>query len=251
MTPKHNGFMPASVRCEVDQLATCLLVRLAGQLSVATAPAVRTALVKHLVEQPDALLVDVSGLEVREAQALSVFAAVRRQAALWPATPVLICRPNPPMAAQLAVGRYGRVEVFDTVAEAMTAASTRRLRSIDEVLLPVTGASGRARDLVGEACALWELPGLADPASLVAAELVGNAVEHAGTMLSVRLTLTPRYLIIAVRDGSTAPPRLQGGAPGEVATGRGLVLVNAVARRWGSLVGDDGKVVWATVDRAV
>ena len=241
--------MPASVRCAVDQLGTCLLVRLAGELSVATAPAVRTALVKHLVEQPDALLVDLSGLAIGEAQALSVFAAVRRQAALWPATPVLICRPDPPMAAQLAAGRYGRVEVFDTVAEAMTAASARRLSSIDEVLLPVTGATGRARDLVADACGMWDLPRLAGPASLVAAELVGNAVEHAGTMLSVRLTLTRRYLIIAVRDGSTAPPRWRGGAPADVATGRGLMLVDAVARRWGSLVGDEGKVVWATVDR--
>ena len=28
------------------------------------------------------------------------------------------------------------------------------------------------------------------------------------------------------------------------------MLVDAVARRWGSVVADDGKVVWATLDRA-
>lgn len=242
--------MPSSVRCEVDQLGTCLLVRLVGELSVATAPAVRTALVKHLAEQPDALLVDVSELVVAEAQALSVFAAVRRQAALWPATPVLICRPVPQVAAQLAAGGYGRIGVFATVAEAMTAASARRPRSIDEVLLPVAGATGRARELVAEACALWDVPRVADTAALVASELVGNAVDHAGTMVSLRLTRTRRYLIIAVRDGSTTPPRLRAGAPADVGTGRGLLLVDAVARRWGSLIGDEGKVVWASLDCA-
>jgi len=242
--------MPAAVRCEADQLGTCLLVRLTGELSVATAPAVRAALMKHVVEQPDALLVDVSGLVIGDAQALAVFAAVRRQAALWPATPVLLCRPGPGMAAELATGRYGRIEVFASVREAMTAAPVRRLRSIDEVLLPVTGAAGRARELVARACALWDLPGPADSAALVAAELVANAVDHAGTMLSVRLTLTARYLIIAVRDGSTTPPRLADGPPAEVASGRGLMIVDALARRWGTLAGDEGKVVWAALDRA-
>ena len=36
--------------------------------------------------------------------------------------------------------------------------------------------------------------------------LVANAIDHAHTMMTLRLSLQRRYLNIAVRDGSPRPP---------------------------------------------
>jgi anti-anti-sigma regulatory factor len=243
---RHTGLVSA-LRCEVDQVATRLLVRVNGDLSLSTAPRLRMALFKCLMEQPDAVVVDLAGLTASEPQALSVFSLVSRQAALWPGTPLLLSAPSPVVAGLLAGGGYGRLEVFDSAEQALLAEPRRRLVSLSEVLIPAPGAARRARDMVTEACARWDLPQLIGPASLVTGELVTNAVVHARTMVDVRISRGRRYLIIAVRDGSTALPQLTLTVPQNVAGGRGLMLVNATTRRWGTLLSDDSKVVWATL----
>ncbi len=222
------------------------MVHLSGELAISTAPAVRTTLAKCLVEQPDTLVVDVAALTVAEPAALSVFLAVARQASVWPGTPLLLCAPDPALASALTAG-YGRLRVFPSLAQALAAPPGRRLMSISDLVLPVSGAARRARDVATEACNQWKLPHLADPAALVAGELVTNAVVHAGTMADLRLSLGRRYVMIAVRDGSTAVPRMSAEPLADPATGRGLLLVSVTAHRWGSLPAQDGKVVWATL----
>jgi hypothetical protein len=235
------------VRCETRQLGTRVLVRLGGELSLETAPQVRMALLKSLVEQPDVVVVELAGLSVTHPPALSVFSAVVRQAAVWPGTPLLIAAPDPDLAARLAGGRYGRLVVFSSAAQALAARPDNRMPVLSEALLPVSGAAARSRTLAREACERWGLPHLSDAAILVAGELVTNAAEHANTMIGLRLSMGHRYLMIAVRDGSTERPRLDPGPAGEVTTGRGLRLVEALSHRWGCLLAPDGKVVWASL----
>ncbi|WP_305784422.1 STAS domain-containing protein [Symbioplanes lichenis] len=237
----------SEVRAEVEPMGRHLVVRLTGELTVATAPAVRTALTKCLAEQPDALVADLSGLTVPEPHALTVFRAVTYQAALWPGTPMLLCVPDPVLVTQLRNGGYGRRRLFATVAEALAVPSAPRLASISDIILPVSGASRQARQVVTAACERWELPHLAAPASLVAGELVTNAAVHARTLADLRLTRGHRYLMIAVRDGSTAPPRASTTPSPDPAAPRGLLLVESVAHRWGTLPALGGKVVWATL----
>ncbi|MFG1603145.1 STAS domain-containing protein [Actinoplanes sp. NPDC049265] len=235
------------VRCETRQLGPRVLVRVSGDLSAETAPHVRMALLKSLVEQPDAVVVELTGLSVREPAALAVFSAVVRQAAVWPGTPLLIAAPDPDQAAQLAGGRYGRLAVFASAAQALIAKPDNRIPMLSEALLPVTGAAARARALAREACHRWIVPQLTDAAILVTGELVTNAMEHANTMIGLRLSMGHRYLMIAVRDGSTERPRLDSGPAGKIATGRGLRLVEELSHRWGCLLAPDGKVVWASL----
>ncbi len=240
--------MSHSVRCEVQQHDSHALVRLDGVLTVTTAPHVRLTLLKCLAEQPDALLVDLAGLRVDEARALSLFTAVTRQAAMWPGTPLLLCAPTAATRALLARGGYGTPPVFATVDSALAAGRGRAsMPSMTDELLPVVGAARQARDRVTEACARWDLPALVGPASVVVSELVSNAVAHAHTMIALRLSLRRRYLHIAVRDGSSEEPRLATTSPLAPGTGRGLLLVDAIARRWGSLPTTGGKVVWAVL----
>jgi hypothetical protein len=237
----------SSVRSVSEQLGTRALVRLTGDLSLTTAPMVRATLVKSLVEQPDALVADLTGLVVREPSALAVFSLVVRQAAIWPGTPLLIVAPDREVHRRLSAGSYGRLVVLGSVAEALAAPAEQRIPYLSEALLPVSGAARRARQLAVDACGRWEIGDRADAARLITGELVTNAVEHAQTMVDLRFSSGRRYLMIAVRDGSAVPPELDRSAPSDLTTGRGLHLVDALAHRWGTLLTVDGKVVWASL----
>ncbi|WP_328475603.1 ATP-binding protein [Actinoplanes sp. NBC_00393] len=238
----------ATVRCDIEPVGTRLLVRVHGELSLVSAPTVRTALLKCLVEQPDAVVVDLSGTVVAEPAAASVFLAAARHAALWPGTPLLLAAPDPALAELLTHG-YGRLSVHPSVEDAFAAQPRQRTPIVQETLLPVGGAARRARELVAEACARWRLIPMSGAAAVVAGELVTNAAVHAGTMIDFRLTLGRRYLVVAVRDGNQDAPVLPPAASADPADLRGLLLINSIAHRWGTLPAYGGKVVWATLRR--
>jgi anti-anti-sigma regulatory factor len=239
-----------TVDCTTTTEAGLLVARLAGRLDRRAVAGVRAALHKCLADQPDALLVDVSGLTVVEPIALAVFTAVVRQAGMWPGTPVLICAPSPALARLLGVAAYRRLPVFATLQAGRDEAQHTRvsLPTISDDLLPIAGAARQARDTATEACLRWDLPLLVGAASSVAGELVSNVVVHAGTMMTLRLSLWRRSLLIAVRDGSSVTPVLTDPASTSHGGGRGLRLVDALARSWGSLPSTTGKVVWASLD---
>jgi anti-anti-sigma regulatory factor len=240
-----------TVTCSLTQDDGLLRADLAGALDGNGVAALHQSLLKCLAEQPDALIIDVSRLQVLDPLAMTVFPAVARQAASWPGTPVLLCAPTPEVRTLLSRAAFRQLPVFVDVAAARCDARDHRitLPTLRDELLPVAGAARQARNMVTDACVRWDLPHLIGPASTVMGEFVTNAVVHAATVLTARLSLTDRYLHIAVRDGSVALPRLDHGATAAPATGRGLLLVEAVATSWGSLPADGGKVVWASLAR--
>jgi anti-sigma regulatory factor (Ser/Thr protein kinase) len=92
--------------------------------------------------------------------------------------------------------------------------------------------------------------GLADRMAMVTSELVTNAVLHARTEIEVRLAVDDREIHLQVSD--QASPRPCRAPPSTTATsGRGLVLVDALADAWGVSApdGGTGKTVWARVGR--
>ena len=241
--------MAAPLGWTVDDTDGAAVVVVGGRLDLPGTPRLRTALLKCLAEQPEALLVDLSAMEVGDTTALSVFTAVARQATVWPGTPVLLCAPRPAVAAMLDRGRFGLLQVHPSVEDGRRAMAEGRvvMPSVTDDLLPVSGALRHARDLATEACGRWGLPHLVGPASLVVSELVSNAIEHAGTMINVKFNYRTRYLHIAVRDGSPEEPRMAQPDPDSPERGRGLILVDGLAVHWGSLPSRDGKVVWSTL----
>jgi anti-anti-sigma regulatory factor len=239
-----------TVHCSASPDDGALIARLSGPLTLGDVADVRTSLLKCLAEQPEALLVDLSGMTVVDPLALTVFAAVVRQAGRWPGTPVLLCAPGPRAARLLAAPTYRRLTVLAGLAAAreQVAAGAHRPPMISEELLPVAGSARRGRDVATDACLRWGLANLIAPASLVASELIGNVVDHAHTMMTLRLSRWQRYFFIAVRDGSVAePPAEVEMPPAYTMGGRGLYLVAATAHSWGCLPAADGKVVWASL----
>ncbi|MER7459165.1 ATP-binding protein [Micromonospora sp. NPDC126480] len=239
--------MPSRITCEVRDWAPVTVVRLYGDLDLGTMRAVRRVLDRCLSAQPDALVVDLAEVTVRDQLALSIFAATARRAADWPAVPVVLCAPPPEAAAWLARSSAARVlPVRRDCAEATQAARRAAAPRLRARLEPVAEACRRARDLVGDACARWNVPEAAGPASLVLSELVGNVVRHARTPMNVTLTLRRPYLHVAVEDGSRARARAVRPDLRDEG-GRGLLLVREVAQRWGCVPAGEGKVVWAAV----
>jgi hypothetical protein len=238
-----------AVTCAVGEDGQHVLVEMAGELGLADVADLRVRLLTCLAGQPGALLLDLSALTVAEPLALSVFSFVSRQAARWPGTPVLLCAPRPQIRSLL-VGARHRLRLFVSTHEARQHLDEDGdAPMITDELLPVSGTARQGRNVATEACARWNLPQLTAPACLITSELVSNVVDHANTMMTLQLSLRPRFLHIAVRDGSTREPVSPRELPPAVDGGRGMFLVNATADRWGCLPCEGGKVVWASLAR--
>ena len=87
-------------------------------------------------------------------------------------------------------------------------------------------------------------PDLFDAASAVTAELLANAMTHAGPPARLRAAVTPERVLVEVADTSALRPRQRVASSGDE-SGRGLPIVAAFAHTWGFRVTRDGKSTWA------
>jgi serine phosphatase RsbU (regulator of sigma subunit) len=103
-----------------------------------------------------------------------------------------------------------------------------------------------ARSALRQALADWGLSGLADDVELAAGELLVNVLLHTegGAVLTLEVLPGPaRRVRLSVQARSSVWPSRR--SPGEAATsGRGLLMVQALAVRWGVEPRGDGKAVW-------
>ncbi|MFS0693957.1 SpoIIE family protein phosphatase [Streptomyces nitrosporeus] len=109
-------------------------------------------------------------------------------------------------------------------------------------LEPEDAAPGRARRLARRALGRWGLDAVSDEAELLVSEVVTNAVRYAERPVTLRLLRTD-VLRCEVGDDAPQLPR-QRRARDTDEGGRGLFLVNRLARRWGATRLSTGKVVW-------
>ncbi|MFB0633382.1 SpoIIE family protein phosphatase, partial [Streptomyces sp. AB3(2024)] len=107
---------------------------------------------------------------------------------------------------------------------------------------PEETAPGRARRFARRALTRWGLEELSDSLELLVSEVVTNAVRYAERPVTLRLLRTD-VLRCEVGDDSPQLPR-QRRARETDEGGRGLFLVNRLARRWGATRLSSGKVVW-------
>jgi anti-anti-sigma regulatory factor len=240
----HNGaIMPSEVRHLVDTGQPYPVVQLTGMLDRETAPAVRSALLDVLAGQPEALVIDVDGLQVPDPAATAVLRDLARDTADWPGAHLVLCA-----VLGTALWHATGLPVWSSPAAAFADLGAPEPEGyLSLALEPVVGAARRSRELVTEACGRWDRPGLAGPACIVVTEMVNNVVAHVHTPMSVLLALRGDVMTVAVRDRSATVPRFTGPVAPTSYGGRGLLLIDSVAERWGSLVLADGKVVWAAL----
>jgi anti-sigma regulatory factor (Ser/Thr protein kinase) len=106
----------------------------------------------------------------------------------------------------------------------------------------------------------WGLADQADVSELVVSELVTNAVQ-ASDRLKARadLAIVPVVRISVSSDGESLMLRVWDASPDmpvrkdpslDQDGGRGLMLVDSLAKEWGTYYKADGKVVWAMITSA-
>lgn len=111
------------------------------------------------------------------------------------------------------------------------------------------------RDLVGSLLAMNGHGELTDTARLLVSEVVTNVLQHTGApLLTVDATITPEAVTVRVtdREPGRRPPLSRSFPEGTAEGGRGLMLVESLADRWGICVngGFDpvSKSVWFALD---
>lgn len=108
---------------------------------------------------------------------------------------------------------------------------------------PASTGIGAARRFAREQLEGWGLDGLVETTVLVISELVTNAILHGGRGAVLTLTADSARMRGEVRDGSASEPVMRSYSE-TATTGRGMVIVDALAAAWGSFPVDGGKVVW-------
>jgi anti-anti-sigma regulatory factor/anti-sigma regulatory factor (Ser/Thr protein kinase) len=232
----------------------CSVVTITGRIGLFTAERVKRALVKELVEHPQAVICDLSGVSALDPLCASIFStAAHTPSSHWPATSLLLCGARPRVADTLRRLRVPHfLPMYATVEEALAEATARPPYLRDELrLAPTPAAATTARDFVRDLLDYWRV-GLSDSdvvdrAVLLADELVTNAIVHARTEFRLRVAVSGDQLRLAVHDDSPRRPRLALRGP-EAESGRGLRLVERTAKAWGvHHHAEGGKTVWCTL----
>jgi anti-sigma regulatory factor (Ser/Thr protein kinase) len=116
-----------------------------------------------------------------------------------------------------------------------------------EVFLPVASAVSAARRFVGGVLDSWGAEEVAWDAALVTSELATNALRHGASPFRASVCRMDGAVRIAVED--VAPGWPDRGAPTVTDVGgRGVAIVEALARRSGWHPLDEGKVAWAELE---
>jgi anti-anti-sigma regulatory factor len=236
------------LQCQVRWDGGLMHLSPVGDLRLQTVALLRTVVLKGIAQEPSGIIFDLSGVVDFDDDVLTVFPALARAAAAWPgirlvahsAPPVLLSR----MQA-LAVTRT--VTVVDDETAAVRLAATGTGPTLVRFALD-NGADDLAevRHIVRQACRRAGWSNAADPAEVVAGELVTNALRHADGPRNLTVSTTSSHVHVAVHDQSPAEPFVRD-LDRQRPDGRGMVIVDALSTSWGSTPTAGGKVVWATI----
>jgi anti-sigma regulatory factor (Ser/Thr protein kinase) len=114
---------------------------------------------------------------------------------------------------------------------------------------PEPASAARARRFVDSTLRSWSCDRLLDIATLLVSELVSNAVLHAGTVIHVVISMHGELVRIEVHDANARNP-IRKHYSSLATTGRGLLLVERMARDWGVDHDSEGKSVWFELDQS-
>ena len=124
-------------------------------------------------------------------------------------------------------------------------------RNASAITLPhAADAAAVARAYLRRQAHLLHPPTL-DDALILTSELVTNAIRHGRPAVTLAIQLEPSALTVVVTDtGPERPPLVPLTPHPDSPTGRGLVIVDAFATRWGVTPqpGSPGKAVWFVLD---
>lgn len=232
------------LRCHVRRTSLIGVIEVAGVLRLDTVARLREAVLKVLAEEPEAVVLDLGGVEAVEEPSLVMFSMLGRLVVDRADSELVLAAPS--LRLRVALQRASSsmfVRVFATRAEACLAAEQGASRRQVSERLPATPHAPQfARRIVDEVCARWHLDSeLRERAELVVTELVTNAVQHAGGGgIDLVVAVRRPMLRVEVGDDNRLLP-----CPVPARPSGGLYLVDRLASQWGSKRTTRGKVIWA------
>jgi hypothetical protein len=250
--PWKEEWILAGPRSELRIMASAAqdtrVLTIDGLLDAATYVPLRDAIVKTALDEPVAVIIDVSNLTVRDDPAWAVFSSARWQVAEWPDIPIgMVCSHEHGRNALRRNGITRYVPAYPTVDSAiaeLAADGARRYRRRVRAALPAVKSSvPRSRELVTQWLTAWSRTDFVHVLCVIATELVEMACAHADTALCLRLETDGSTVAVAVQQVNieNAERRVAGD------TVSGLDLVAASSRVWGSYTSAAGNTVWAVV----
>jgi hypothetical protein len=245
-----DRYSPLTVVSETVD-ATAVLLTPRGILDSTTYRVLRDHIIKAALDEPKAVIVDVTHLEVPAESAWVVFTSARWHVAKWPEVPIMLVCERP--AGRSAITRNGvtrYVPLYPTTRAAIDAASAtepspqRRRARAD--LPPRMTSLRRARELVTEWLTAWSVPELIPVTKVVITAFVENVLLHTDSNPSVRVEFDGSVVTVAVEDACHVPagPRED---PTPYSAPSGLHVVSALCRAWGNAPTSSGKMVWAVI----
>jgi anti-anti-sigma factor len=236
-----------AVATRMDDSVAVLTVE--GVLGTDNSAALRDSIVKATVDQPSAVIVNISKLTVPAESAWTAFLAARWQLAHPDVPIVLVCahRETRETIANSEIACFMPVYSTEKAAAKALGRLTRRTVRRADAKLPADLSSLReSRRLVREWLTAWSQSTLIPVALVVVNVFVENVLEHTGSVPMMRVETDGATATIAVSDASGAPAaRLD--SPTKGIDVSGLAIVEALSRAWGSTPTSSGKTVWAVI----
>src|SRR5215470_16488168 len=173
--------MATTLVCRVVSRQPVAIVALYGTLDQTSVPRALVAMRDCLAEAPGMLLVDVAHLVVASPTALAPVVSMIHDARSWPDARIGFCGGSATTAAMFAdFAPADRPYVYDDLEAGLSEALTLPVAPRATLnLRPAAESPARARQFVAETCATWGVGRVGKIGSLVASELVTNAVVHA------------------------------------------------------------------------
>lgn len=227
-----------------------VILTVEGQLDASSSPALRDMIMKITLDQPSAVIVNVSKLHVPAEATWSSFIGVRWQVHTRPDVPiVLVCADR---SAREAITRSGVARFMPVYAnekgamKALGRLSSRTVQHADAELPANLTSLRESRRLVREWLTAWSQSALIPVALVVVNVFVENVLEHTGSVPMMRVETDGTTATIAVSDASSTPA-LRLPSPDRGIDVSGLAIVDALSRAWGSTPTSSGKTVWAVI----
>jgi anti-anti-sigma factor len=239
---------PSPLHITASAMADVAVLTVRGALDDTTYALLRDAIVKSALDEPRAVIVDITKLAIRDESALAVFTSARWHVTEWPNVPLgLVCSHTRGQDALRRNGITRYVPVYPTQQSAVTqlpAAALRSYRQRVRAVLPARESSPRrCRELISEWLTAWSRTDFSHVVSIVATELVRNALTETDSVFSLRLETDGSTVTVVVTHADTAVPTRE---PNRDAV-PGLDVIDAICRFWGSYTAAAGKTVWAVI----
>ena len=221
-----------------------------GVLDNSNSAALRDIIMQATLDEPSAVIINVTALQVPVKTAWSSLIGARWQARTKPDVPIILACAD--RAARDAISQSEIVRfmpVYSTEKGAVKALErlTRRTVRHADAELPANLSSLReSRRLVREWLTSWSQSALIPVALVVVNVFIENVLEHTASIPMMRVESDGATATIAVSDDSTTPAvRLP--SPDKGIDVSGLAIVDALSRAWGSAATSSGKTVWAVI----